>query len=69
MSLPMKITLEDYHRMEDNMQGVCTSCGAIRESTEPDAEELTCDSCDEPAVVGVMTAFDDGVVVLIEEAS
>lgn len=55
--------------MEDSMQGVCTECGAIRECTEPDAEGLKCDSCEEPTAIGVMTAFDDGVVVLIEEAS
>lgn len=65
MGLPLRITIEDYHRMEDNMQGVCTECGATRECTEPDAEDLNCDSCDSPTVVGVMTAFDDGLVEII----
>lgn len=69
MGAPRIITIEDYRQMEHNMQGICTACGAIRESTEPDAEEYECDSCGEVSVVGIMTALDDGVVVLEEEAS
>jgi len=67
MSLPLRISIEEYKRMEHNMQGICTSCEAIRESTEPDAEEYQCYSCGETTVVGVMTAFDDGIIVLAEE--
>ena len=35
----------------DSVQdGICTSCGAIGLSCEPDAEGYTCENCGEPTV-------------------
>ena len=32
--------------------GLCIHCGAEAEQVEPDAEQYTCESCDEPQVYG-----------------
>lgn len=55
------LSIEDYREMEDNMEGVCLSCGAFRECCEPDAENYPCDECGENKVAGAMTALFEGV--------
>jgi hypothetical protein len=38
---------------EDCMLGICTACGEdFGDSLEPDAREVTCDSCGKPSVYG-----------------
>jgi hypothetical protein len=52
MSKPRTITLEQYIEAEDLQQGICQSCGAIREGCEPDARNYICDDCGAKRVLG-----------------
>ena len=36
----------------DTTQGICFSCGALRDNCEPDAENYQCDECGEFNVQG-----------------
>jgi rubrerythrin len=62
------ITLEEYHRREDNMEGICTSCNATAHGIEPDADGYECPSCEEPTVQGIMTALENGHVLLEDDS-
>lgn len=47
----------DYDRIqaliiEDNMMGVCRSCGEEQPYCEPDARRYTCETCGEKEVFG-----------------
>lgn len=38
--------------MADDGTGICTACGSEQHGCEPDAEQLTCQDCGQPAVYG-----------------
>lgn len=61
------ISYDDYHDMEDNLQGICGNCGEIRDNTEADAEDYDCQKCGRDSVLGVMTALDEDVLLIDEE--
>jgi len=52
MPNPVILTIEEYQRLSDDMEGVCKECGAIRSCVEPDAEHYPCEECGENAVMG-----------------
>jgi len=37
---------------EDNMEGICVSCGEFTDRVEPDAEGYECNCCGELTVMG-----------------
>jgi predicted RNA-binding Zn-ribbon protein involved in translation (DUF1610 family) len=45
-------TIEDYLMHREEYIGICLSCGAERDQTEPDAEDYKCESCGQHTVVG-----------------
>jgi len=47
-----KIKLEQYIQLDDDMAGLCTSCGYVQEGCEPDAEKYRCEACGEDSVYG-----------------
>jgi predicted RNA-binding Zn-ribbon protein involved in translation (DUF1610 family) len=53
MKTPLrKIKLEQYIQLDEDMAGLCTSCGYEQHGCEPDAEKYTCESCGEKTVWG-----------------
>lgn len=63
----LRISAEQYHEMEDELQGVCKRCLAIRENTEADAEDYHCEPCDTDTVFGVMAALEMDIIYIIDE--
>ncbi len=57
----VRLSIDFYTDMENNMEGVCTSCGAIRGCCEGDAEDYPCDECGENTVIGAMNALIEGI--------
>jgi hypothetical protein len=54
----LNMTVAEYHEHNNEMNGVCLSCGEIRYgSTEPDAQNYKCDSCGKKAVQGMEIAM------------
>ena len=47
-----KISLEQYHQLDEDMAGLCTSCGYEQHGVEPDAERYRCEDCGERKVYG-----------------
>jgi len=47
-----KISLEQYHQLDEDMAGLCISCGYEQSGCEPDAERYRCEACDERKVYG-----------------
>jgi predicted RNA-binding Zn-ribbon protein involved in translation (DUF1610 family) len=43
----------EFHSLDDMMIGICMSCGAERESCEPDASHYDCEECGMDEVYGV----------------
>jgi len=64
MSDSTVITLAEYNRREDALEGVCVACGASVPGVEVDAEDYDCPSCDAPQVQGIMSALDNGHIRL-----
>ena len=58
------ISLEEYQRREDAMEGLCLACGATVSGVEGDAEEFPCPSCEENQVQGIQNAMIDGNVLI-----
>jgi len=58
------ISLAEYQRREDALEGICLSCGATVSGVEGDAEEYTCPSCGEERVQGIQNAMVDGNVLI-----
>ena len=50
---PLRLTLTQYLRLEDDMIGICRACGEERESCEPDARKYLCPVCQAPEVYGI----------------
>ena len=51
----MKFTMtqEEYEEYGNLMYGLCISCGAERDSCEPDVQEYECEECGKRKVYGV----------------
>jgi hypothetical protein len=47
------MSAEEYAGYEDEMIGLCLTCGAERYGCEPDAREYPCEECEALAVYGV----------------
>lgn len=61
------MTIEEYEQHREEYNGICTSCGEIRDGgTEPDAEEYECDACGKMAVQGIENAFMAGAIEIEE---
>lgn len=58
------ISLEEYQRRERDLEGVCVACGAAVPDVEADAEDYDCPSCEEPQVQGIMSALDNGNILI-----
>lgn len=63
----IKMTVEDYHCNEDNYIGLCLSCGAEKDSCEPDARKYLCDDCGAYEVYGTSELLIMGKIEIIEE--
>ena len=42
----------EFSRMDENSEGLCLGCGAVRGMCEPDAEKYTCEACGGERVYG-----------------
>ena len=49
----IKLTKEEYQDMQNNYEGLCTTCKETQDTCEPDASEYECESCGENTVYGV----------------
>jgi hypothetical protein len=58
------ITLSEYHRRENDLEGLCVACGATVPGVEVDAEGYDCPSCEEPQVQGILSALENGQVLI-----
>ena len=68
MSLPVKMSAEEFQEHCNDNHGLCTACSAIREEfTEPDAEEYPCEECGEDKVQGMENALIEGNVEFDDE--
>jgi len=47
-----KISLEQYHQLDEDMAGLCTACGHEQHGCEPDAVQYKCEACGEKTVYG-----------------
>lgn len=57
-----KFTLEEIQEMDDNMEGGCVACGAVRSCCEPDARQYPCEECKRKAVYGAQELLLMGLV-------
>lgn len=48
------MTIDEIKDMEENMLGLCTSCGEERAECEPDAEGYPCEVCGKNTVEGAL---------------
>jgi hypothetical protein len=63
-----KITEEEYVDATENYMGFCTECCAFTTDTvEPDAEDYSCDDCENNTVVGAEQALIMGLIELVPE--
>jgi predicted RNA-binding Zn-ribbon protein involved in translation (DUF1610 family) len=62
----VEMTEEEFLEIQSAYQGVCASCGEIRDCTEPDAEDYECEACGENTVVGVDNALIMGIIEITE---
>ena len=60
------MTQEDYLDASRNYQGICKTCGDLRDQTEPDAEDYECYSCGEMQVQGIENALMEGTLEITE---
>jgi hypothetical protein len=61
-------SFEEYSEHEDNYDGYCTKCGAIKYGgTEPDADGYECEECGAMAVVGISNALIMGLITIGED--
>jgi hypothetical protein len=51
--LRVGMTLDEYHYMNENGEGLCVACGEVACGVEPDAERYECESCGDPYVWGI----------------
>ncbi len=56
----------EYRAYVNDSYGFCLSCGAEHSQIEPDAEGYSCDSCEEPEVMGIENMLLEGRVNLPE---
>ena len=49
---PKTFTLEEIQEADDNQQGFCLACGALRDCCEPDAHKYECEECGKRQVYG-----------------
>lgn len=55
---PLVMTEDEYERHVHDYDGVCVVCGDICwGGVEPDAEDVTCEACETPSVMGVEQAL------------
>jgi hypothetical protein len=47
-----KMTEDEYSLLTSEYMGLCISCGAERDSCEPDATEYECECCEKKTVYG-----------------
>lgn len=61
----VKITMTEFLEWQDEYNGICLECGAIRfGDTEPDAEEYHCDNCGKDKVQGMENAMIEGNILV-----
>lgn len=63
----LKITQEEYHDLNSNYDGFCTSCGKINEGGhEPDAREYECSHCEEKTSYGIEWCMVAGYLEIVD---
>jgi hypothetical protein len=63
----IKMTEEQYHELDEGMQGVCLACNSVRDCCEPDARRYKCESCGEKMVYGAAELLVMGAVEFCAE--
>ena len=66
MSRIFKLTEAQVRNLDDNMYGLCATCGEEANGCEPDAREYHCDVCETPTVYGAMELLIMGRIEIIE---
>lgn len=59
---PKTFTLEEIEEAREEYLGFCISCGATRDSCEPDAREYPCEECSLDTVFGAEEILIEGLV-------
>lgn len=54
-----------YHSLNKDYCGLCTCCGEIADTCEPDARRYTCESCDKKSVYGMQELLLMGFITII----
>mgnify|MGYP003684278405 CR=1 FL=1 len=63
----LKITEAQYHDLNNNYDGFCTSCGKINEgSHEPDAQNYLCSNCGEKTSFGIEWCMIAGYLEIVD---
>ena len=62
---PIAISEDEYHRANDEMQGICLICRDLTNyGVEGDAEGYTCEQCDNPTIIGTEDClFHDAITI------
>ena len=55
-------TLEQFEEAQENNEGFCVDCGAMRDCCEPDARNYRCDECGRMSVFGAEECLIMGLV-------
>jgi hypothetical protein len=63
----LRMTDEEFNKLQDDYAGVCMSCGEVNYGCEPDMEGGECEECGAEDVMGIEDALIAGVVVIIKE--
>lgn len=65
----IRMTEDRYCGLNDEMIGLCRSCGEERECTEPDAEDYPCEACGKLDVYGAEQLLIMGQIEFTEVSS
>lgn len=56
----------EIDELVEQSAGICLACGELAFGVEPDAENYTCEECDETQVQGIENALVAGNITVIE---
>lgn len=63
----IKLTESQFREMREEYIGICLNCRAQSYEVEPDAENYTCDACDQEAVQGIENLLIVGTLVIVPD--
>lgn len=61
------MTEDEYQSYDEDLMGLCITCGEERSSCEPDARNYECEACGEKTVFGVAELLLMGAIELVDD--